>query len=127
LTRSSRLLGPCVVDNLSVGGLQLTCGEGLRRGQRLTLLLDLPGRGGVSITAQVRRHSRSASGEHVIGLAFDELPPALREHFEALVASQLLAAFPSIEFFCTDQDGTRQRLLLGDSPMLVEDSRFRPL
>ncbi len=123
----SRILGPCVVENLSRGGIRLVCDEVVRRGQKLTVLLDLPGHAGTSLPAEVRRHSRSPDGAQVVGCAFTAISAELDAHLEALVLGQLVASLPSIEFFETENGGDRRQLLLAENPLILADKRLLPL
>ncbi len=128
LVTRSRLVGPCVIENLSLGGVRLACDEPLRRGQKLQVLLDLPRWCcGSGIPAEVRRRERRDGGGLLVGVAFTELSAPLRGYLEELVASQLLATFPSIEFFDTERGGGSKRILLGENPLHVKDREISPL
>jgi hypothetical protein len=107
-------LGPCVVENLSAGGLLISTGARLRRGRVVSVLLQLPGKGPVMSFAQVMRSEQRKPGEHTIALSFLDLPRADVEHLQALVAGLLAQSHPCLEFFDTDDDGRPKRVVLED-------------
>jgi hypothetical protein len=109
-----RPLGPCVVHDLSAGGMRITAGTRLRRGRVLSVLLQLPGKGPVTSFAQVTRSEQRRAGEHSVALSFLDLPRADVEHLQALVAGLLADSHPCLEFFDTDEDGRARRLILDD-------------
>ena len=109
-----RPLGPCIVQDLSAGGLRICCGTPLRRGRVLSVLLDLPGKGPVMSFAQVTRSERRGPGEHRVALSFLDLTREDVERLEALVAGLLADRHPCLEFFDTDDDGRPKRVVLDD-------------
>jgi hypothetical protein len=109
-----RVLGPCVVHDLSAGGMRLTLGTRLRRGRVLSALLQLPGKGPVTSFVQVTRSEQHRPGEHIVALSFLDLPRADVEHLQALVAGLLAQSHPCLEFFDTEDDGRPRRLVLDD-------------
>ena len=111
-----RPLGTCIVEDLSAGGLRVSCGSPLRRGRVVSVLLDLPGKGPVMSFAQVTRSERQRPGEHRLGLSFLDLTRDDVERLEALVAGVLADSHPCLEFFDTDDDGRSKRLVLDDDP-----------
>lgn len=125
LTRT-RASGAALVDDFSIGGVRVTCDLPVRRGQKVALLLDLPGWGAHTVDAEVCRHHRGPGGEHVIGLVFLALPPSLYASLEKMVADQLVANLPSIEFFDTERGGC-QRMVLGEDPLVIADRQVRPI
>jgi hypothetical protein len=109
-----RPLGTCIVEDLSAGGLRVSCGSPLRRGRVVSVLLDLPGKGPVMSFAQVTRSERQRPGEHRVGLSFLDLTRDDVERLEALVAGVLADSHPCLEFFDTDDDGRSKRLVFDD-------------
>jgi Tfp pilus assembly protein PilZ len=123
----SRVFGPCLVQNISVGGVHVQVDQALRRGQRVRVLLDLPWLSRCALAGEVCRSERAGTSSHVVGICFAALPAPLREKLETLIAEQLLAAMPSIEFFETEGGGRRKQLVLAESPLLVADRQLLPL
>src|SRR5262245_42444349 len=108
---TNRPIGPCIVEDISVGGLRLVADATIRRGRVLTVLLDLPGGGPLPASAQVTRHERRGADE-VLGLAFINLPGHEAKRVAALVAHALAETTPCLEFFDTSDDGRAHRLVL---------------
>lgn len=113
-----RPFGPCLVEDVSAGGVRLVSGAPLRRGRIVSVLLDLPGPP-ISSLAQVARHETRRAGEHVLALSFLELPRAAVERLESLVARLLADSHPCLEFFDTDS-GRPRRIVLADDRPVVE-------
>jgi hypothetical protein len=120
LFTDKRPLGPCLVEDLSVGGMRLITGTAVRRGRIVSVLLDLPGRGPMMTFAQVARHEQRAAGEHMLALSFLNLDRGDAERLEALVAHLLADSHPCLEFFDTDADGRPRRLVLADDAPAVD-------
>jgi hypothetical protein len=112
-----RPLGPCIVEDLSAGGLRVSCGSPLRRGRVVSVLLELPGKGPVMSFAQVTRVEKPSGGEHRIALSFLDLGREDVERLDALVAGLVGDRLPCLEFFDTDDDGRSKRLVLDDDEM----------
>ena len=120
LFTDKRPLGPCLVEDLSVGGMRLITGTAVRRGRIVSVLLDLPGRGPMMTFAQVARHEQRAVGEHMLALSFLNLDRSDAGRLEALVAHLLADSHPCLEFFDTDEDGRPRRLVLADDAPAVD-------
>ncbi len=114
-----RPLGPCLIEDLSVGGMRAVVGAPMRRGRVVSVLLDLPGKEPFMSFAQVSRHERRGPGEHMLALSFLDLPRADHLRLQALIASLLAPRHPCLEFFDTDDDGRAKRLVLADDAPLV--------
>jgi hypothetical protein len=114
-----RPLGPCLIEDLSAGGMRAVVGSPLRRGRVVSVLLDLPGKEPFMNFAQVTRHERRRPGEHVLALSFLDLPRPEARRLQALVAGLLAHHHPCLEFFDTDDDGRAKRLVLADDAPLV--------
>ena len=113
-----RPLGPCLVEDLSAGGLRVSCGSPLRRGRVVSVLLELPGKGPVMSFAQVTRVEKpKAGGEHRIALSFLDLGREDVERLDGLVAGLLSDRLPCLEFFDTDDDGRSKRLVFDDDDL----------
>ena len=112
-----RPLGPCIVEDLSAGGLRVSCGSPLRRGRVVSVLLELPGKGPVMSFAQVTRVEKPSGGEHRIALSFLDLGREDVERLDALVAGLVGDRLPCLEFFDTDDDGRSKRLVLDDDEL----------
>jgi hypothetical protein len=119
LFTDKRPLGPCLVEDVSVGGIRLITGAAVRRGRIVSVLLDLPGRAPVMTFAQVARHEQRDAGEHMLALSFLNLGRGDSERLEALVAHLLADAHPSLEFFDTEDDGRPRRIILADDAPVV--------
>jgi hypothetical protein len=117
LFASHRALGPCLVEDLSAGGVRLVTGSPVRRGRMVSLLLDLPGSPTVHL-AQVARHERRAPGEHVLALSFVDLPRIEVERIQGWVARFLSELHPCLEFFDTDDGRPRRIVLTDDTPVV---------
>jgi hypothetical protein len=120
LFTDKRPLGPCLVEDLSVGGMRLITGTAVRRGRVVSVLLDLPGRGPVMAFAQVARHEQRGASEHMLALSFLNLDRRDAERLESLVAHLLAESHPCLEFFDTDEDGRPRRLVLADDAPAVD-------
>src|SRR5262245_25388770 len=94
---TNRPLGPCIVEDISVGGLRLVSDTMVRRGRVLSALLDLPGGPPLRVSAQVARHETRAKGEHALALAFLDLSPADAKRVASLVAHDLAEIMPCLE------------------------------
>jgi hypothetical protein len=116
---TNRPIGPCIVEDLSVGGLRVVADASIRRGRVLTVLLDLPGSAPLTVSAQVTRHQRR-KGEDVLGLAFLNLPRQDAKRLGALVAHALAETTPCLEFFDTSDDGRLHRLVLAEDAPVVD-------
>lgn len=114
-----RPLGPCIVEDLSAGGLRVAACQGLRRGRVVSVMLELPGKGPVMSFAQVTRSTERCPGEHILALSFLDLARADLERLESLVAGTLAEQHPCLEFFDTDDDGRPKRMVLSDDPPVV--------
>jgi c-di-GMP-binding flagellar brake protein YcgR len=114
-----RPIGPCLIEDLSEGGLRVVVGSAIRRGRVVSVLLDLPGKQPLLSFAQVTRHERRQKGEHVLALSFLNLPRAEVERLQALVARMLADHHPCFEFFDTEDDGRPKRLVLSDDPPII--------
>jgi hypothetical protein len=109
-----RPVGPCLVHDLSAGGMRISTSTRLRRGRVVSVLLQLPGKGPVTSFAQVTRSEQRKPGEHAVSLSFLDLPRADVEHLQALVAGVLAQSHPCLEFFDTEDDGRPLRVVLDD-------------
>jgi hypothetical protein len=109
-----RPLGPCIVEDLSAGGMRVCCGTSLRRGRVVSVMLELPGKGPVMSFAQVTRAEKLSAAEHRIALSFLDLGREDVERLDALVAGLLSDRLPCLEFFDTDDDGRARRLVFDD-------------
>lgn len=118
LFTSRRPLGPCLVEDVSAGGIRLVTGAPLRRGRIVSVLLDLPGGKPVMNVAQVSRHELRAPGAHVLALSFVDLQRSEIERIQALVAHFLSDVHPCLEFFDT-HDGRPKRIVLTDDTPVV--------
>ena len=114
-----RPVGPCLVEDISAGGLKLVLGRAVRRGRVVTVLVDLPGREPLRGFAQVSRHELRRPGEHVLALSFLDLVRADVERLSALVARLLSDSHPCLEFFDTDDNGRPRRLVLAEDAPVV--------
>jgi hypothetical protein len=114
-----RPMGPCLIEDLSAGGMRAVVGAPVRRGRVVSVLLDLPGKQPFMSFAQVTRHEVRKPGEHVLALSFLDLPRPDHERLQALVAGLLADSHPCLEFFDTDDDGRPKRLVLADDAPLV--------
>jgi c-di-GMP-binding flagellar brake protein YcgR len=112
-------MGPCLIEDLSAGGMRAVVGAPIRRGRVVSVLLDLPGTEPFMSFAQVARHERRRPGEHVLALSFLDLPRQDHRRLQALVAGLLAQHHPCLEFFDTDDDGRQKRLVLADDAPLV--------
>jgi hypothetical protein len=119
LFTDKRPLGPCLVEDLSVGGIRLITGTPVRRGRIVSVLLDLPGRDPVMTFAQVARHEQRSVGEHMLALSFLNLGRGETERLQALVAHLLADSHPCLEFFDTDDNGRPRRIILADDAPVV--------
>lgn len=115
---NQRPLGPCLMEDLSAGGLRLVAGAALRRGRMVSVLLDLPGGEPVVNLAQVCRHELRGPGEHVLALSFVDLRRSEMARIEALVARFLSDVHPCLEFFDTDDGRPRRIVLTDDTPVV---------
>lgn len=116
-----RPLGPCLVEDMSPGGMRIVTGSALRRGRVVSVLLDLPERNPFLVFAQVARHELRRTGEHVLALSFLDLPADQALRLKQVVARTLAESHPSLEFFDTGDEGRRKRLVLaddGESPLV---------
>jgi hypothetical protein len=120
LFTDKRPLGPCLVEDLSVGGIRLVTGSPVRRGRIVSILLDLPGRCPVMTFAQVARHEQRSTTEHMLALSFLNLGRDESARLEALVAHLLAESHPCLEFFDTDDDGRPRRIVLADDAPIVD-------
>jgi hypothetical protein len=114
-----RPVGPCLVEDLSAGGLRVAAGVSLKRGRVVSALLDVPGGEALLCFAQVVRHRRRPGGEHELALAFLTLPREQVERLETVVARALAENHPCLEFFDTDDDGRAKRIILADDVPVV--------
>lgn len=114
-----RPLGPCIVEDLSVGGMRVVSGTNIRRGRVVSVLVQLPGKEPLMSFAQVTRHEKRGQGEHMLGLSFLELPRAEVERLQGLVAHLLADRHPCLQFFDTDDDGRCKRMVLADDLAVV--------
>jgi hypothetical protein len=107
-------LGPCLVEDISAGGLRVVAEAAVRRGRVVSVLLDLPGKGPLLTFAQVSRHERRGKGEHGLALAFINLPREEVERLQEVVARMLGDSQPCLEFFDTDDDGRAKLCVLDE-------------
>jgi hypothetical protein len=114
-----RPLGPCLVEDLSAGGMRITCASGVRRGRVVSVMLDLPGKGPVMSFAQVTRSEERAVGEYILALSFLDLTREDLERLQELIAGLLAVHHPCLEFFDTDDDGRARRMVLSDDNPVV--------
>jgi hypothetical protein len=114
-----RPLGPCLIEDLSAGGMRAVVGAPIRRGRVVSVLLDLPGKEPFMSFAQVTRHERRGPGEHVLALSFLDLARPDHDRLQTLVAGVLAQHHPCLEFFDTDDDGRSKRLVLTDDTPVV--------
>jgi hypothetical protein len=112
-------MGPCLIEDLSAGGMRAVVGAPIRRGRVVSVLLDLPGKQPFMSFAQVTRHERRRPGEHVLALSFLELSRPDHQRLQTLVAGLLADRHPCLEFFDTEDDGRQKRLVLADDAPLV--------
>ena len=115
-------MGPCLIEDLSAGGMRAVVGAPVRRGRVVSVLLDLPGKQPFMSFAQVTRHERRGPGEHVLALSFLDLPRPDHERLQSLVAGLLADRHPCLEFFDTDDDGRPKRLVLADDAPVVGEA-----
>lgn len=113
-------LGPCVVENLSEGGLRVVSDQKLPRGRIVSVLSDWPG--AALAFAQVAHCETRTPREHVVGLAFVDLPRAEEKRLHDLIARVLAETEPTLEFIDTDA-GTTRRLVLTDAAPLATDAK----
>lgn len=114
-----RPLGPCPVEDISVGGMRIVAGQGVRRGRVVSVMIEMPGKGPVMSFAQVNRSQERAPGEHVLALSFLDLTREDIERLQELIAGLLAAHHPCLEFFDTDDDGRPKRMVLSDDNPVV--------
>lgn len=119
LFTDKRPLGPCLVQDVSVGGIRLVTGTPVRRGRIVSVMLDLPGCEPMMTFAQVARHEMRQPGEHVLALSFLNLRREDTERLESLVARLLADSHPTLEFFDTDDNGRPRRIILADDAPVV--------
>jgi hypothetical protein len=119
LFTDKRPLGPCLVEDLSVGGIRLVTCTAVRRGRIVSVLLDLPGRAPMMTFAQVARHEARTGGAHMLALSFLDLGREESQRLEALVAHLLAESHPCLEFFDTE-DGRPRRIILADDAPVVD-------
>jgi hypothetical protein len=113
-----RPLPPCVVEDISAGGVRLVGSMAVRRGRVVSVMLDVPGEP-LHCVAQVSRHQQRGVGEHVLALSFLNLGRAETERLEALVARLISESHTCLEFFDTDDNGRPRRIVLGeDAPVI---------
>ena len=117
-----RPLGPCIVEDISAGGMRVTTGSGVRRGRVVSVLLDLPGKGPIMSFAQVTRSEERSVGEHLLALSFLDLTRDDLERLQELVAGLLAEHHPCLEFFDTDDDGRPKRIVLADDTPVIDPS-----
>lgn len=86
----SRSLGPFLVEDLSVGGVRIAGESGLNRGQRVTLLFDLPGGAPVCCRADVVRIETKPGDQQVSALMFVDPCLATRTKVGNAVVRDLL-------------------------------------
>jgi hypothetical protein len=107
-------MGPCLVEDISAGGLRVVADAAVRRGRVVSVLLDLPGKTPLLTFAQVSRHERRTPSEHALALAFLNLPRAEVERLQEVVARMLADSGACVEFFDTDDDGRAKHLVLDE-------------
>lgn len=115
-----RPVGPCLILDVSGGGLRLVAGRPIRRGRVVSALLDLPGKAPFVAFAQVVRQEKRAPREYHLGLSFLNLPRADLERLEGLVAGTLAQRHLCLEFFDTEDEGCAKRLVVTDDSPVVE-------
>jgi hypothetical protein len=120
LFSNRRPLGPCIVEDISAGGLLAVTGKAVKPGRVVSVLLDLPGKEALLMFAQVARHECRKPAEHALALSFLELPRAQAEQIEQVVARTLADTHTCLEFFDTDSDGRARRLVLADDRPVVD-------
>jgi hypothetical protein len=120
LFQGHRPLGPCLVENLSEGGLRVVTEQKLARGRIVTVLSDWPG--AALSFAQVAHCETRTPREHVVGLAFVDLPRAEEKRLHELVARVLAETEPTVDFIDTD-GGVARRLVLTDAAPLTTDAK----
>jgi hypothetical protein len=108
-------VGPCVVEDVSVGGMRVVTGVAIKRGRLVSVLMELPERPLLAM-GQVARHELRGRGEHVLALSFLDLPREDAERLQQVVARTLAETHPTVEFFDTADGGRRKRLVLVDDP-----------
>jgi len=107
-------LGPCLVEDISAGGLRVVAECSVRRGRVVSVLLDLPGKKPLLTFAQVSRHERRPGGAHGLALAFINLPREEVERLQEVVARMVADSQPCLEFFDTDDDGRAKHLVIDE-------------
>jgi hypothetical protein len=120
LFQGHKPLGPCLVENLSEGGLRVVTEKKLARGRIVSVLSDWPG--AALSFAQVAHCETRTAREHVVGLAFVDLPRAEEKRLHELVADVLAETEPTVEFIDTD-GGVARRLVLSDAAPLTTDAK----
>jgi hypothetical protein len=114
-----RPMGPCLIEDLSAGGMRAVVGAPIRRGRVVSVLLDLPGKEPIMSFAQVARHEERRPGEHVLALSFLDLARPEHDRLQSVVAGVLAHFHPCLDFFDTDDDGRLKRLVLADDTPVI--------
>jgi hypothetical protein len=121
-----RPIGPCVVEDVSEGGLRVVTDRKLPRGRIVSVLSDLPGGGAAGplvAFAQVARCQARRRSEFVLGLAFVDLPREEAQRLNEIVARVLADSQPGVDFFDTDDARAKRLVLAEDAPLLLQGTK----
>ena len=111
---ANRYSGLYLVENLSAGGALLV-GDALSPGERIRLLLHLPGLKPMSISAEVLRRQDSDAGQCLVAVAFRDLSPKFEDTIQDVVLATLsIGSLPPISgtevLVVDDSHGVRSAL-----------------
>jgi c-di-GMP-binding flagellar brake protein YcgR len=119
LFTDDRSVGQCVVEDLSVSGMRVVTDAALRKGRRLTVIAELPGRKAMVLQTRVVRTDERRKGENVLGLAFTEIAAADVDRIRKVVLSHLAGSELSLVFFDTQEDGRAKRIIISEEETMI--------
>ncbi|MBI4509741.1 MAG: response regulator [Deltaproteobacteria bacterium] len=83
------IVGPYVLANLSAGGALLSGGPPIIMGEKISVVLLLPGHHRMTVSGTVVREEKRDSGELVLGVGFGKLPADQEDKIQQAVLAQL--------------------------------------
>jgi CheY-like chemotaxis protein len=84
-----RYAGHYLVENLSAGGALLIGEPGLEPGERVEVLLQLPGREPMALSAEILRRQVNGCGQHLSAVAFRDLAPGAEDAIQETILEAL--------------------------------------
>lgn len=85
----TKYVGTYLVENLSAGGALLVGDARLEVGERVQVLLHLPGKEPVHLVAKIVRQQVNGAAEHRFAVAFHELSSAIGNQHQQVVLATL--------------------------------------